>query len=153
MNICDITSPQKFGTLSFPKLQGSYKIMLTDIVSNETQVIKGNNLITNAVKDIYLENPCSSISYNNYQPLATKMFGGILCFFKNLELSANTYSIPMQDVNSITAHAGQDLPISDDDPSRGNPITSEFVYTKDSVTQVWEWDGKHGNGVISAIAL
>lgn len=153
MDICDITSPQKFGTLGFPKLQGSYKIMLTDIVSNETQVIEGNNLITNALKDIYSENPCGSVSYNLYQPLATWMFGGILCFSKNLDLSANTYSIPMQDINSITAHAGQDLPISDDDPSRGNPLTSEFVYTKDSVTQVWEWDDRHGNGVISAIAL
>lgn len=154
MNICDITPPQKFGTLSFPKLQGSCKIMLTDTVSNETQVIEGNNLITDAVKDIYSENPCSSIDYDYaYQPLATKMFGGILCFSKNLDQSANTYSIPMQDVNSITAHAGQDLPISDDDLSRGNPITSEFVYTKDSVTQVWEWDSRHGSGVISAIAL
>lgn len=156
--IKETTQLQGFNNIKLPKIKGEVEIKLHNPTTGKTEVHKGENMITNAVYDIFASNYCGTMNYANMLPLATKMFGGILCFANDLDISsadaAKDYYIPNEGTNSLIAHAGQ-TPLTDqaDDLKRGNPLSSSMTFQDGSATLAWEWGITAGNGTFKSLAL
>ena len=159
--IKDIVQAEQISGVKFPKLHGHIKLTLTNAYSdNIEKVYEGDNLVTNAVKDIFANNVCGGIDYSKLYPLWQKWYGGILCYeqahdLNNGSLDPNNYYPKSSSVNAVTAHAGQTTYTGADDMSRGSPLTDSqsLVFTEDSVKQTWEWCTNQGNGYIRALSL
>lgn len=151
---------QKFNGVKLPRLKGKVKITLHNPTTGKNEVIEGENIVTNAVRDIMLNNYLGGIDYSKMFPLWSKWFGGILCYQNPHEvvsgsISPDNYFSYSQSQNPLIAHAGGTIIDSehDDNAKRGNPARLSNIYTENSVKQVWEWTPSHGNGVISALSL
>ena len=153
-----------FSSIKFPKLKGHIKLTLHNPTTGKNEVVEGDNIITNAVRDIYANNYMGAIDYSKTMPLWSNWYGGILCYENAFAVDSQTglpdpddYFIQGNDVNECVAHAGGSaIPTDhDDDLLRGSPTTSAFQYTDTSVKQVWEWLPSHGNSNknISALSL
>ena len=131
-----------------PALHGHVKIKTYYAKSgNLAEVVEGDNIVTNALKDIFAANYLGSVNYGSLLPLWSKWYGGILCYGSTHTLDADNYFIPRDDVNHVIAHAGDTAPgsatIFQEDKKRGSPL--EVTYTSNSVTQTWEWGSEAGN--------
>lgn len=162
--IKDKTYLTGFNQVRLPKLKGKVKITLHNCRTGKNEVVEGENIITNAVRDIFLNNQMGAIDYFKTMPLWSKWYGGVLCYEHPFSTDqqtglpdANDYFIQGDDVNTCVAHAGGTvIPTDhDDDLLRGSPTTSAFQFSENSVKQVWEWLPSHGNSGknISAISL
>ena len=156
--IKDTYKLREFGSLKMPKLKGHFKVVLRNVHNGKTEIIEGDNMITNALADIFASNLCGVMDYRPMLPIYEKMFGGVLCFKEELDVSsagaADDYYIPDNSVNQVTAHAGQtNLSDQADDVSRGNPLNTSMSVTDGFVTLAWEWGSAAGNGVIKSVGL
>lgn len=156
--IKDTTQLQGFNNIKLPKIKGEVEIRLHNPTTGKTEIHKGENMITNAVYDIFASNYCGTMNYANLLPVATKMFGGILCFNTDLDVSSanatTDYYIPDSSVNPLVAHAGQTtLTDQADDLMRGNPLSSSMSLSDGSATLAWEWGITAGNGTFKSLAL
>lgn len=153
-----------FNTVKAPKLKGRVKITLHNPTTGKTEIVEGENIVTNAVRDIYANNVLGGIDYSKTMPLWSNWFGGVLCFENAFAVDQQTgepdpddYYIQGNGVNECVGHAGGTvIPTEhDDDLLRGSPTSSAFQYSENSVKQVWEWLPSHGNSnkTISALAL
>ena len=153
-----------FNQIKWPKLKGKVKITLHNCRTGKNEVIEGENIITNAVKDIFTNNQLGAIDYTKTMPLWANWYGGVLCYEHAFATDQQTdlpdpddYFIQGEGVNACVAHAGGTvIPTEhDDDLLRGSPTTSAFQFSENSVKQVWEWLPSHGNSGknISALAL
>lgn len=157
----DTTQLQGFGGVKLPKLKGEVEIKLHNPTTGKTEIHRGENMVTNAIYDIFASNYCGTLNYNALLPIYSKMFGGVLCFENTLndsqptaEDAKNDYFIPDESVNPITAHAGQSTVTSQaDDPKRGSMSVGNMTVTDGTVKLAWEWGLTEGNGQISALAL
>ena len=158
----DYFTTEKIGRFSFPTIKGHVKIALKDIRTGEVKTaFEGDNIITDAVKDIFTSNLCGAMDYRSMLPLYSKMFGGILCFKEQLNVDSPTvadakkdYFIPDSNTNELTAHAGQTRFTSQaDDIKRGDPLNTSMTVADGSVTLAWEWGSAAGNGKIKSVAL
>ena len=151
-----------FNTPKLPKLKGEVDITLRNVYNGKTEKIHGENIVTNAVRDIMLGNYLGKLNYGNMFPLWSKWYGGVLLY----QNAHDTVTVGNEEVldpdnyflhgdNPLTAHAGDTSIDSshDDNMKRGNPTTAAYQYSSTSVKQVWEWGTTHGNGTISAISL
>ena len=143
----------------FPKLKGHIKLTLHNCRTGKNEVVEGDNIITNAVRDIFLNNQLGGIDYAKLLPLWSKWFGGVLCYENAHPLVGGVLDpddyYPQGDlINPVTAHAGQVSPQDlADDRTRGMPNTAGQVFTDGVVKQAWEWGSTQGNGNISALSL
>lgn len=157
--IHDYIKKSQVGRSIFPKIKGHLKIELKDVRTGRTDIaFEGDNMITNALKDIFASNYCGALDYRKLLPLYSKMLGGVLCFRNALDVSsadaADDYFIPDDSVNELIAHAGQTVFADQaDDIKRGNPLNTSMVVTDGAVTLAYEWGSAGGNGVISSVAL
>lgn len=162
--IKDTYKLEGFNTPKLPKLKGHLKITLRNVHNGKTEVVEGDNIVTNAVRDILANNYFGQVDYNKFFPLWSNWYGGVLLYenahptttVNNKEvLDPDNYYPQADSVNHLVAHAGgTSIDAShDDDLRRGNPTTAAFEYSNNSVKQVWEWGTTHGNGAISAISL
>lgn len=134
-------------------IKGSATIELTN-ADGTKQVIKHDNMITNAVNDMFR-------SYMGDMPLIHKLnfydnayvdtiFGGLLLFDDRLNDDASDYAIPSTKITgyaSDTAYGGNDL-------SRGSHNLAESGLQEDgSYKLVWDFGTSQGNGNIQSIAL
>lgn len=153
-----------FSSIKFPKLKGHIKLTLHNCKTGKNEVVEGDNIITNAVRDIFANNYLGAVDYSKTMPLWSNWYGGVLCYENAFAVDSQTglpdpddYFIQGNDVNECVAHAGGSvIPTDhDDDLLRGSPTTSAFQYTENSVKQVWEWLPSHGNSnkTISALSL
>ena len=153
-----------FSSIKFPKLKGHIKLTLHNPTTGKNEVVEGDNIITNAVRDIYANNYMGAVDYSKTMPLWSNWYGGVLCYENAFAVDSQTglpdpddYFIQGNDINECVAHAGGTvIPTDhDDDLLRGSPTTSAFQYTEHSVKQVWEWLPSHGNSNknISALSL
>jgi len=151
-----------FNNTKLPKLKGHLKITLKNVHNGKTEVVEGDNIVTNAVADIFAHNFLGKLNYNTMMPLWSKWYGGVLCY----QNPHPTITVGNEEVldpdnyflhgdNPLTAHAGGTTidASHDDNLKRGNPTTAVFEITDHSVKQVWEWGTTHGNGTISALSL
>lgn len=155
----DFIHAEKFNHIKLPILKGHVKIELKDVRTGKRETaFEGENMITNALRDIFASNYCGALDYQRLLPIYSKMLGGVLCFRNTLDVSsadaADDYFIPDESVNSLIAHAGQTA-LSDqaDDIKRGNPLNTSMVVTDGVVTLAYEWGSAAGNGTISSVAL
>ena len=150
---------EQLSGIKFPKLHGHVKLTLTNAYSdNIEKVYEGDNIVTNAVKDIYASNSklCGGIDYSKLYPLWQNWYGGILCYEQAHDnLDPDDYYPRNSSVNAVTAHAGQTPYTGADDMSRGSPLTDSqsLVFTENSVKQTFEWGTNQGNGYIRSISL
>lgn len=156
--IKDNIQVQGFPQMKSPKIKGHVKIRLYNPNTWKSEVIEGDNMVTNALADIFASNYCGALDYRKMMPLYSKMLGGVLCFQNSLDISSegavDDYFIPDNSVNTITAHSGQTT-FSDqaDDVTRGNPLSTSMVVTDGVVTLAYEWGSSAGNGTIASVAL
>lgn len=149
---------QGFNTIKLPKIKGEVEIKLHNPTTGKTEIHRGENMVTNAVSDIFASNYCGALDYRKCLPLYSNMFGGILCFkeaFAQADMVATDYFIPdNSNGQAVTAHAGQST-VTDqsDDPSRGSMSVNNMSVTDGTVKLAWEWGLSEGNGKISALAL
>ena len=146
--------------LRAPALHGHVQIKTYYAKSgNLAEVVEGDNIVTNALRDIFANNYLGSLNYGSQLPIWSKWYGGILCFANAHTIDADNYFMPSEDDNAVIAHAGNEAPgtaeIIQQDLKRGSPL--QITRTSNSVTQVWEWGSEQGNceaGTdISAISL
>ena len=152
---------QGFGGVKLPKIKGEVEIRLHNPTTGKTEIHRGENMVTNAVYDIFANNLCGCMDYRTMLPIYEKMFGGVLCFRNTLNVDTPSvdaakadYYIPDNNANTVTAHAGQST-VSDqsDDPTRGSMSANNMSVTDGTVKLAWEWGLSEGNGKISALAL
>lgn len=159
MTVKEKTYLNGFNTVKLPKLKGHIKLTLHNCRTGKNEVVEGDNIITNAVRDIFLNNQLGGIDYAKLLPLWSKWFGGVLCYENAHPLSGGVLDpddyYPQGDlINPVTAHAGQVSPQDlADDRKRGMPNTAGQVFTDGVVKQAWEWGSTQGNGNISALSL
>lgn len=149
-----------FSKFDMPELHGHVKITLRNVHNGKTETVEGDNIITDAVKDIMKANWLGGIDYSKMFPLWQKWFGGVLCFENAFPIPTgesdpdpSTY-YPLSSV-PLTAHAGQTTidNLHDDDVKRGNPLNSSYTSSANSMKMVWEWGSTRGNGTIRSLSL
>ena len=155
MNIKDETKTQRVGGVRLPKLKGTVCIQLFNAKTGKLEKeVKGENLVTNAIRDIFAANNLRLTDYSPIMPISKNLFGGILCFENVLTEDADSYYLPKSSVNPITAHAGQTTYAqASDDSTRGLPNDQESGMITDGYSFVWNFPETQGNGKISALAL
>lgn len=158
--IHDFTSKSRIGRSGFPKLKGHLKIELKDSKGRAVKTIEGDNMITDALKDIFASNYCGALDYRKMLPLYSKMLGGILCFGTNTldvtsEGAAKDYFIPDNSTHPVIAHAGQTESSygQADDTKRGSPLDTSMIVQDGAVTLAWEWGSAAGIGTIVSLGL
>lgn len=154
-------SKQKFNSTKLPELKGHIKLTLRDAETGEIEkVVEGDNIVTNAIRDIFACNYLGGIGNSNMLPLYQTWYGGILCYKyahptdANDELDPDNYYPQSDDDNPLTAHAGNLSPVDTaDDARRGSPNGALQVISPNSIKLGWEWGTTQGNGQISAVSL
>ncbi len=160
MRAFDRAEDVNFGKVSFPKLKGHVKLTLHNCRTGKNEVHEGENIVTNAVRDIFANNYLGGIDYSKNMALWSKWFGGVLLYKQahpedgNGDIDPDDY-YPRNDLtNQLIAHAGDTAPQDyADDTRRGSPNTVVRVITENSIKQGWEWGSTQGNGIISSLSL
>ena len=138
--------------LQAPVLHGHTKITLHNVKTGEDKIIEKDNLVTNAIANIYASNFFGAMDYTKVTPLKD-MYGGIMCFEDELtELAANTMP-PCEADNKMIANAGQTAS-SSSSTTRGNPngTLSGEIQNGKGYKFVWDFSTQVV-GTISALAL
>ena len=148
--IIDKTHCMGYSAPKLPQFKGHVKITLHNCRTGKNEVIEGENIVTNAVRDILAANYLGAVDYSKIfgsSGLWRKWFGGVLLYEQAHTLNPDNYYPSSDSDNHLFAHAGQNSvdPEYDDDMTRGNPVTAAFVATEDTIKQVWEWGSSRGN--------
>lgn len=158
--IHDYMRQSRIGRSGFSKLKGHLRIELKDSRGRAVKTIEGDNMITDALKDIFAANYCGAMDYRKFLPLYSKMLGGVLCFGSNTldvtsEGAAKDYFIPDNSTHPVIAHAGQTASSygQADDTKRGIPLDTSMIVQDGAVTLAWEWGSAVGNGTIYSLGL
>lgn len=161
MKIHDQFKAPEIGRRKLPRFKGHVKLTLRDAKTKEVvHTEEGDNVITEALDDIFAENDFGCLDYNSLTPIADNWMSGILCYEQPFEADEVTgidptdYFIKSDDINHVVAHAGPTNPTDiRDDPTRGRPNSYLVKREANSVTIGWEWGPTQGNGEISALSL
>ena len=137
--------------LSGKNLKGKTIITLTDVHTGKEEVTVDENLVTNAVKDLFASNYSGLADFTKILPVKN-YFSGCLLYEDPITENANQYIIKSESENHLTAHAG-DQAHSTANTLRGNPNGSETIFTDSSARFVWTWDTSQGNGDIGCVCL
>ena len=140
--------------------KGQTVIELENIHTQEKEIIKEENLVTNAVADIFRFNP-SGLLYPMGQsssgrfdqeifPIANNCFGGILLFEEALVENPNEYYAST--LNQIIGYASNDVSATEN-PKRGSLNQTESIILDNGYKFVWDFSTSQGNGRISSLAL
>lgn len=149
--IKDDYTPITVGGMRLPRLKGHVQVKLHNCRTGKNEIIEGDNIVSNAVRDIMAANYLGGIDYGQVLPLFSEWFGGILCYANphpNTEgvIDPDNY-FPSDDAgNKLIAHAGNVAP-SDiaDDLRRGSPNTASYQYANGVFTVGFEWGSQQGN--------
>ena len=144
-------SQEVLGGFRLPKLKGHVQIKLHNCRTGKNEIIEGENIVSNALRDIMAANYLGGIDYGNMLPLFSEWFGGILCYANphpNTEgvIDPDNYFPSDDGHNKLIAHAG-DISPSDiaDDLRRGAPNTASYHYENGVFTVGFEWGSQQGN--------
>lgn len=140
--------------------KGQTVIELENVHTQEKEIIKEENLVTNAVADIFRYNP-SGLLYPMGQsssgrfdqeifPIANNCFGGILLFEEALVEDSNEYYAST--LNPIIGYASNDVSATEN-PKRGSLNQTESIILDNGYKFVWDFSTSQGNGRISSLAL
>lgn len=118
-------------------LKGHTKITLTDVKTGEKKVIEKDNMVTNAVAEIFAKNWCGLARYAEILPLRN-LFSGVLCFEGEVTESANNYTPVNDEVNELICHAGDEAHTTAES-TRGQPNVAEWDVQDTSIKYVWDF--------------
>lgn len=153
MRVIDRYRAENIGGLKLPKLKGHVKITLHNCRTGKNEVVEGDNIVTNAVRDLFALNYLGGINYANLLPLYAKWFGGVLCYDAAHTIDPDNY-FP-QAGHNLVAHAGDTAPGTAEkiaeDYTRGMPLS--IVQRDNEIAMTWEWGSEQGNGYIRGISL
>lgn len=145
---------QKIHSMLPKKIKGSVTIQLFNGKTGELEKeVKAENMTTNALATIFNSNYFGSMQAMQLMPLATHMYGGLLCFeHTNTEDPENFY-VPND--NPIIAHAGQSNEnyTTQNDSTRGTVNGTESGVIAGGYRHVWNFETTQGNGRISSLSL
>lgn len=141
-------------------LRGKSVIELSDVRSNDKEIYEDENIVTNAVPEIFRLNPMGLMypigDYKITQydkelfPIANKCYGGILLFEDALEEDPNKIFAPSD--NQIIGYASNDVN-GTDAPKRGSANLTETTPLENGYKFVWDFSTSQANGRISSLAL
>lgn len=155
MDLQDKMSKQPIKGLKLPNLKGHAKITVTNPDGTIAQQVEADNVVTNAVRDIFANDYLGMLDPSTCTPLWKKWYGGVLLFVTQHDnLDPDDYYIRNNYTQYCIAHAGHDNPDDlNDDYSRGFYNTACEVKTKNSIKQTWEWGPSAGEVYFGAISL
>ena len=143
----------KVGGVKAPRFKGHVKVILHNCRTGKNEVWEKDNIVTNALADIFENNLMGGLDFSKLAPIWSKWYGGVLCYQNAHTLNANNYWIDKN--NPIIAHAGDQAPASAaivaEDYTRGYP--TQVIVGDNFVKQTWEWNSNQGNGTINGISL
>lgn len=140
-------------------LKGTAIIELTDINTGEKEIIKKDNLVTNAAMLALTQNPLgvmyqqhSGWFAKNMLPVCPNAIGGILCFEDTIEESVDQLYPPVG--NHMTACSSNNVNPGGS-TTRGNMNQTESGPLEDwsGYRFVFDFSTSQGNGKISSVAL
>ena len=140
-------------------LKGTTRIELTNVKTGQKEVIEKDNLVTNAAMLAMTQNPLGVLYQNtngwfikNMLPLCPNAFGGILCFEKAIEESADNIYPPAG--NHMVACSSNDVNPGES-TIRGSMNQTESGPLEDwtGYRFVFDFGTSQGNGTISAVCL
>ena len=127
------------------KLKGLAKIELTDVKTGETKVQYEENIVTNAIPNIYGTNPFGACFVHSSP---AELMGGLLLYKDPLVEDVNNTTIPK--TPDAWAGNGVSKGLS---TKRGNAVLQESVITSNGCKFVWEFNTAQGNGQYSTLCL
>lgn len=133
------------------ELKGTATLTITNTKTGKETVTKHDNIVTNAVKDLFASNYSGLANFQEVLPVRN-FFSGCLLFEDEVTGSSTSYMPPAEDDNRMIACAGSESH-STANPYRGNPDGSQTEFTTTSAKYVWHWTEGQGNGDISSICL
>lgn len=137
-------------------LKGTATIELTDVKTGRKEVVKHDNLITNAVNDVLTLNPGIFKAATNYSslvnPIIPNLIGGILLCEDALEENPEKYWVPAD--NPLVGYSNNEASPGTD-PKRGsmNLLESGALEDGKGYRFVFDFSTSQGNGTISALGL
>lgn len=145
----------KLSRIRIPELEGRVNIQLFNARTGALEKeIKGKNIITDAVKDIFATNYYGATDYKTIMPIIKELLGGVLCFNQQITAQAANYYAPTNNVNQVKAHAGQTTyTTTTDDSTRGLPNGTESTEITNGFRHVFDFPATQGNGTINALCL
>ena len=137
-------------------LKGKMTIELTDVNTGEVNVIKEENMVTNALANIFaplghLVN--ADIIYNSYNSYFRTLLGGLLLFDNNIEEDANQLYAPSN--TNMVGCAVYNTQNNTTGKMRGgyNQAESEFNNKQKYMKFVYDFTTSQANGTISCVCL
>ena len=142
------------------QLKGNAIIELTDVNTGEVEIIKEENMITNAVADLFSCNieallfnigGDGGVNWSDYHlPICPNAIGGILLFSETLEEDADNIYPPSD--NECIGYASNNVN-STANVKRGSLNLTESGKIDRGYRFVWDFTTSQANGTISAVAL
>lgn len=137
-------------------LKGKMTIELTDVNTGEKETIEEENMVTNALSEIFrplghLMNADSI--YNQFNSYYTKLLGGLLLFDNNIEEDPNQLYAPAN--ANLVGCAVYNTQNNTTGKMRGgyNQTESEFNAKNRYMKFVYDFSTSQANGTISCVAL
>lgn len=129
------------------KLKGSAKIELKNVNSGNTKVQIENNMITNAMANIFGNNPFGVIT-NGLAAEPSMLMGGLVLFGDTIEEDVNNTILPGNPISwaGYGVNPGSCL-------NRGSIDITETTYSDDGVKFVWNFTTAQGNGNYKSLCL
>jgi hypothetical protein len=138
-------------------LKGKTEIILTDVHTGEQKKVLEQNMTTNALNDIFLQEgymkDASEMYGSNFQPIYQKLLGGILLFDKTLEENAANYFAPAG--TNLIACGVYGVKNTTGDTLRGDYNSDESYLDTRAKTMkyVYDFPTSKGNGTIASVCL
>ena len=138
-------------------MKGKTEIILTDVHTGEQKKVLEQNMTTNALNDIFLQEgymkDASEMYGSNFQPIYQKLLGGVLLFDKPLEENAANYFAPAG--TNLTACGVYGVKNTTGDTLRGDYNSDEsYLDTRTKTMKyVYDFQTSKGNGTIASVCL
>ena len=140
-------------------LKGHVEIELKDVNTGEVERIEGDNMVTNAIRDMIRcltgadSNGSTPITNQYVLPIANHALGGLFIFEKPLSEDADAYEFPVSTSNKLRAFAGDTSAVDNDLAISGNYNAVESGKTETGYRHVWDFSTAQCNGEIGSLAL
>lgn len=138
-------------------IKGKTEIILTDVYTGESQKILEQNMVTNALNDIFKQEgymkSANEMYGSNFQPPYSTLLGGILLFDKILEEDTTKYFAPGG--TNLTACGVYGVKNTTTDELRGDYNSDESYLDTNAKTMkyVYDFPTSKGNGIIASVCL
>jgi hypothetical protein len=138
-------------------IKGTTRIELTDVNTGEVEVVEEENMVTNAIRDIFapmgLVKSAGTMYSTDYVEYYTTITGGLLLLDKRLDEDPDNYFLPVDVKQTGCAVYNQQNTTNQTLRGNYNATESEFSRTEKRVKYVYDFDTAEANGTIACVAL